>query len=237
MLDRDLARLGYGSRAEVRRLIQRGRVTDSSGARLRLRSKIPAGQVFVDGERADPGPPWTLVLHKPVGLETTRAHQENTVYDCFPDRFVKRRPPLSPVGRLDRDTSGLLLFTDDGELLHRLTHPRHGVSKTYEVVTARPITEDQLERMGDGTMMLRGESKPLRPAQCTQTGPHTARVVLHEGRYHQVRRMFAAAGNHVEALHRSQVAQLTLEELPAGAWRPLSPAEDAALRQAVGLPT
>ena len=139
------------------------------------------------------------------------------------------------VGRLDKETSGLLLFTDDGTLLHRLTHPRHHIEKTYIVHTARPIEDDTVQLFASGTLLLRSESDPLLPAQLERKAPCVAHLTLREGRYHQVRRMFAAVGNHVEALHRSRVGGLSLDDLPPGRWRPLQLPERSALYEQVGL--
>jgi len=234
---RRLSTLGYGSRREVQGMLRRGRVTDRSGRALGVRDIDDGTDVFVDGQPMDPRPTVVLVLNKPRGLETTRANAGPTVYAPLPPRFRLRSPTLAPVGRLDKDTSGLLLFTDDGTLLHRLTHPRHHVGKTYAFETARPIAPDTAERFASGQLQLRGDDTPLRPAQLVQTGPRTGRLTIHEGRYHQVRRMLAAVGNHVESLHRVQVGPLSLNDLAEGAWRYLTAAEQATLRAAVGLPT
>jgi len=136
---------------------------------------------------------------------------------------------VSTVGRLDADTTGLILLTDDGKLLHRLISPRSETPKTYEATLARPLEGHEAALFASGTLMLRGEDKPLLPAQLDVTGERTARLTITEGRYHQVRRMFAAAGNHVEALHRAAFGSLTLGDLPEGEWRLLGAEEVAAL--------
>jgi 16S rRNA pseudouridine516 synthase len=128
---------------------------------------------------------------------------------------------VSTVGRLDRDTSGLLLMTDDGALLHRIVHPKAKLAKVYEATLARDLRGDESAAFASGKLMLESEKKPLAPARLEVIGSRQVRVTLTEGRYHQVRRMFAAVGNHVEALHRSCVGGLTLGGLPAGEWRVL----------------
>jgi 16S rRNA pseudouridine516 synthase len=136
---------------------------------------------------------------------------------------------MAPVGRLDRDTSGVLLLTDDGQINHRLTSPRSHVPKVYDVEVTSDLRGDEAELFASGTLLLKGETTPLLPATLELLAPRAARVTLTEGRYHQVRRMFAATGNHVSALHRRAVGGLELGSLGPGQWRVLSPAEVAAL--------
>ena len=212
-----LAHLGYGSRKEMEIAIRRGRVT-GFGDDLRF-----------DGEKLDPAPGMVILLNKPAGFTCSRADQGRLVYELLPPRFLKRDPALSTVGRLDAETTGLLLLTDDGKLLHRLISPKSDTPKTYEATLARPLEGHEADLFASGTLMLRGEDKPLLPALLDVTGERTARLTITEGRYHQVRRMFAAAGNHVEALHRAAFGSLTLGDLPEGEWRLLEPDEVAAL--------
>lgn len=216
-LAKQLAGLGYGSRKEVAIAIRDGRVT-GEGENLRF-----------DGEPIDPPHGMVLMMHKPAGFTCSHADQGRLVYDLLPPRFQKRDPKLSSVGRLDAETTGLLLFTDDGSLLHKLISPKSSLEKTYEATLARPLEGHEAALFSAGTLVLRGEDKPCLPARLEVTGTHTARLTLTEGRYHQVRRMFAAAGNHVEALHRSRFGGLELGDLTAGAWRLLQADERRAL--------
>jgi len=209
-LARQLAGLGYGSRKEVAIAIRDGRVT-GEGESLRF-----------DGEPIDPPRGMVLMMHKPAGFTCSHADQGRLVYELLPPRFLKRDPKLSSVGRLDSETTGLLLFTDDGTLLHKLISPKSSLEKTYEAALARPLEGQEAALFAAGTLMLRGEDKPCLPARLEVTGERTARLTLTEGRYHQVRRMFAAAGNHVEALHRSRFGGLDLGDLAAGCWRLLT---------------
>lgn len=224
---RHIANLGYGSRKEIAQLIRAGRVTDAAGAALGEADAVPHEAIRIDGKRLDPEPGSVIILHKPTGYTTSARDAGALVYDLLPARFALRKPLTAPVGRLDRDTSGLLLFTDDGTLLHRLTSPKHHVPKLYEVRLARPLRGDEAELFAAGTLMLESEKTPLLPAELTVTGAQSAALVLHEGRYHQVRRMFAAVGNHVEALHRARFGALSLDGLPEGGWRLLSQEERA----------
>ncbi|MET0290660.1 MAG: pseudouridine synthase, partial [Pseudoxanthomonas sp.] len=143
----------------------------------------------------------------------------------LPPRYRLRDPLVSPVGRLDRETSGLLLMTDDGLLLHRIISPKAQLDKVYEVTLAEDLRGDEAALFAAGTLLLETDNKPLLPAELDVLGPRQARLTLHEGRYHQVRRMFAAVGNHVQALHRSRIGGLGLGTLEAGQWRLLSPAD------------
>jgi 16S rRNA pseudouridine516 synthase len=226
-LVRLIANLGYGTRRDVMAMFREGRVTDADGAVLYADDKIDRAQVRIDGEPLDPPPGLTLLLHKPTGYTCSRKDAGRLVYDLLPPRWRRRDPALSTVGRLDRDTSGLLLLTDDGALLHRIISPRAEVAKVYEATLARDLTGDEGALFASGTLMLESETTPLAPARLAVLQPRRARLVVTEGRYHQVRRMFAATGNHVEALTRVAIGQLTLDGLAPGQWRVLQ-AEDVA---------
>lgn len=225
-LIRTLSNLGYGSRREVERMIKRGRVTNADGERLRTTDKPAMDGIRVDGQPLDPGPPLLVMLHKPTDVVCTRADDEGpTVYGLLPPRFGQRKPPLATVGRLDKDTTGLLLLTDDGPLLHRLTSPRHAAEKRYRVQLDRPVEPDQVALIESGRLRLRNEETPLRAARVQTLDPHTVLTTVTEGRYHLVRRMWAAVGNHVVALHREAQDGLELGDLPLGAWRVVDPSE------------
>lgn len=216
-----LANLGYGSRKDVAWLFREGRVTGADGEVLYADDKVEHAVIRVDGEPLDPPPGLLLMMHKPLGATCSRKDQGRVVYDLLPPRYRLRDPALSTVGRLDRDTSGLLLFTDDGALLHRIISPKANVAKVYEATLAQDLRGDEVALFAGGTLLLESETTSLLPAQLDVLGPRHARLTLHEGRYHQVRRMFAATGNHVEALQRVAVGALTLGELAPGAWRAL----------------
>lgn len=218
-----IANLGYGSRREVAAWFRDGRITDTSGAVLDEDARIDPALVRVDDEPLDPPPGLVVLLHKPVGYTCSTKDPGRLVYDLLPRRYRYRDPLLSPVGRLDRDTSGLLLLTDDGTLLHRIISPKSSIPKVYEAALAQDLRGDEAAIFASGTLMLDGEKTPLLPAELEVVSPRGARLTLHEGRYHQVRRMFAATGNHVTALHRAAVGALTLDGLAPGEWRALAP--------------
>ena len=225
-----LANLGYGNRREITRVVKERRVTRRDGSIVRDGDAFSHDDLLLDGEPLDAAPGALLMLHKPVGVVcSTKDAGSRLIYELLPPRFALRTPVIAPVGRLDRDTSGLLLLTDDGQVNHRLASPRTHLSKVYEVRLASDLRGDEVDLFASGTLMLASETTPLLPAKLEVTGPRSARVTLTEGRYHQVRRMFAAVGNRVESLHRSAVGGLTLGTLPKGEWRVLGASDIDAL--------
>lgn len=224
-----VANLGYGSRKEVTAMVRDGRIADVDGRVLSIDDVVEPARVRIDGAPLDPAPGFTLMLHKPAGYTCSRQDASTLVYDLLPPRFRLRSPTLATVGRLDRDTTGLLLMTDDGALLHRIVSPRSHLQKVYEATLARDLRGGEGAIFASGTLRLESERTPLAPATLTVLGPRLARLTMTEGRYHQVRRMFAAVGNHVAELHRSQVGGLTLGALEIGQWRALEGADLAKL--------
>jgi 16S rRNA pseudouridine516 synthase len=220
-----IANLGYGSRKQVAAMFRAGMVTDARGEVLYADDQVPHVDIRIDGEPLDPPAGLLLMLHKPVGFTCSTKDPGRIVYDLLPPRFRLRSPMLSTVGRLDRDTSGLLLLTDDGALLHRIVSPKTHLQKVYEAALAQDLRGDEAELFASGTLMLEAEKDPLAPARLEVVTPRFARLTLTEGRYHQVRRMFAAVGNHVVSLHRSRIGGLALDDLPAGQWRILDDAD------------
>lgn len=226
-LVKHIANLGYGSRKQVTQLFRDGRVTDAAGEVVYTDDVRAHGDLRIDGEPLDPPFPLTLMLHKPAGVTCSTRDTGRLVYDLLPARFRARSPLLSTVGRLDRDTTGLLLMTDDGALLHRIVSPKSAVPKVYEARLASDLRGDEGTAFASGALLLDSETTPLAPAALEVLGARHARLTVTEGRYHQVRRMFAAVGNHVEALHRVRVGALDLGELAPGAWRALDAADVA----------
>ena len=224
-----LGNLGYGTRREVTQLIKQQGVTRVDGSIVRDGDSFAHDDLLVEGKPLDPAPGSVILLHKPVGYVCSSKDARQLIYELLPSRFLSRSPVMAPVGRLDRDTSGLLLVTDDGAINHRLTSPRTHVSKVYDAELASDLRGDESALFASGTLMLDGETTPLRPAALEVLGPRRARVSVTEGRYHQVRRMFAAAGNRVEHLHRPAMGSLHLGDLAPGKWRLLTQAEVAEL--------
>ena len=167
-----------------------------------------------------------VLLHKPAGYECSqRPRHHPGVLSLLPEPLRARG--VQPVGRLDEDTTGALLLTDDGALIHRLTSPKRHVPKVYEVRLKHAADDTLAQRLRDG-VTLADDPRPVRAADCERVDARTLRLTLTEGRYHQVKRMVAAAGNRVEGLHRTAFGPLTLDGLAPGAWRWVDPAELAA---------
>jgi 23S rRNA pseudouridine2605 synthase len=225
-----LARAGVASRRRADELIKAGRVT-VNGEPGELNTVVGKhDRVEVDGKEVATQRLVYVLLHKPAGFVTTVRDPQGrpTVVELVP-----REPRVVPVGRLDADTTGALLLTNDGKLAHRLAHPRYGVEKTYEAEVEGDPDEDALRQLRDGLDLEDGRTAP---ARARRLGPGRVELVLHEGRKHQVKRMLAAVGHPVTRLHRSAYAGLTLEGLGPTAWRELGPADVAQLRRAVNVP-
>ncbi|WP_038249061.1 pseudouridine synthase [Ghiorsea bivora] len=232
-LEKIMSRLGYGARRDVPHWIREGWLTVNGEKPKSASVKVYAGDVELDGEPLDHPFGLTVIYHKPLGTVCSRKEEGRIIFEDFPERWLDRKPPLSSVGRLDKETSGLLIVTDDGQLNHYLTSPKHHISKTYEVTLDSPLQGNEVETFASGTLMLEADDKPCLPAELMITGEKTVQVVLHEGRYHQVRRMFAAVGNHVTALKRTHTGNLSLESLnlQAGDYQTI---EVEALKQLIG---
>ena len=228
---------GFGSRRECAALLASGQVQAHGRTLGDADEDLPTeGLLFTVA-----GQPWAfhaqalLMLHKPASYECSRQPRHHPgVLSLLP--LPLQRRGVQPVGRLDEDTTGLLLFTDDGALIHRLTHPKRHVPKVYEVGTRHAVDDAQVNALLAG-VVLHDDPQPARAAACQQTGDTALRLTLTDGRYHQVKRMVAAVGNRVETLHRSRFGPLLLPaELAPGGWRWLSVDERAALSAAVAAP-
>jgi 16S rRNA pseudouridine516 synthase len=234
-VDKLLSSMGYGSRAEIARLGKVGGIVLDGVDLTDVSKRIPvtpdlAERMMIDGRPVDPPPGLVLILNKPLGMTCSHKEDGALVYDVLPDRWRRRDPSISTIGRLDKQTSGLLLLTDDGDLLHRVISPKRHVAKVYLATLARPLAGTEGALFASGALVLEGEDKPLAPAVLEPITATEARLTVTEGRYHQVRRMFAAAGNHVEALHRERLGGLALPtDLEPGAWRRATQAEIAAI--------
>ncbi|MEF3046974.1 pseudouridine synthase [Pseudotabrizicola sp. L79] len=236
-VDRLLSSMGYGSRSEMARMAKAGGITldadeiSDATKRISVTPDLP-NRMKIDGESLDPLLGMVILLNKPLGMTCSHKEDGALVYDILPQRWKRRDPAISTIGRLDKQTSGLLLLTDDGDLLHRVISPRRHVKKTYRAKLARPLTGTEGELFAAGQLMLEGEDKPLAPAELEVISETEALLSVTEGRYHQVRRMFAATGNHVEALHRERLGGLSLPEgMAFGEWKLLDQEEIALIFQ------
>ncbi len=228
---------GFGTRRVCAGLIQQGHV------QVNGETVMDAGQVFdLEGLRFTvQGEDWPfaaqayLMLNKPAGTECSQKPSTwPSVYTLLPAP-LRQRPQkaavqgVQAVGRLDQDTTGLLLLTDDGKFIHKMSSPKHHVPMVYEVTTKHPITPDMVSRLLSG-VVLDDDPRPVKAAACEKSGDLQLRLTLTEGKYHQVKRMLAAVGNRVEALHRSQIGGLVLNDLAPGQWRWLNEQDLALLK-------
>jgi 16S rRNA pseudouridine516 synthase len=221
-LDQLLSSLGYCSRREAREWIDSGRVTIRGETADDTAQKAAVADVRVDGEPLDHPDGLLLLLHKPVGLVCSHEGREGpNVYSLLPERWRQRNPVVTSVGRLDKDTSGLLLLTDQSPLVHRLTSPKYKVPKVYRAIVDRDLPAELAPIFASGRLMLAGEKDPCAPAELRIISPREAEITLTEGRYHQVRRMFSAHGATVITLHRERFGTLELGSLAPGEWREL----------------
>lgn len=228
-LVKHISNLGYGSRKEVSLMFREGRITDAAGEVLYADDVTTHDNIRVDEAPLDPESGMILMLHKPAGYTCSTKDKGRLVYDLLPDRFRIRKPVLAPIGRLDKETTGLLLMTDDGDLLHRIISPKNKLPKVYEAELASPLRGDEVALFASGDMMLESENSPLAPAVLQPVSELRVRLTIIEGRYHQIRRMFAAVGNHVVNLHRSEIGGLNLGPLPIGEYRLLDARDQAKL--------
>ena len=233
-LDQLLSSLGYCSRREARTWLSDGKVAVRGTPATDPAQRVNPREVTIDGEPLDHPDGLLLLLHKPTGLVCSHDSGEGpTVYDLFPERWRRRNPVFTSIGRLDKETSGALLLTDQSALVHRLTAPKHKVEKVYVARLDRDASPDLANQFRSGTLLLDGESRPCAPAELRLCAAREVELTLTEGRYHQVRRMFAALGYTVLELHRSRFGPLELGDLKPGNWRELPPTTfDGPLRAA-----
>lgn len=223
-LDKFLSQNSDSSRSLIQQAIKAGRVCVNDVIAKKGDQKIQGDDVItLDGNVVEAFKTRYLMLHKPAGYVCANSDSD---YPVVVDLIrLPRWQELQIVGRLDIDTTGLVLLTDDGQWNHRITSPRHECNKIYRVTTANPISAETAELFATG-VQLHGEKAATRPAQLELISSHEARLTIHEGKYHQVKRMFAAAGNLVVALHRESIGNIQLDPaLAPGEYRPLTQAE------------
>lgn len=226
-LERLLSNLGYGGRKEMAMAIKNewvsidGEIIKNPSFQVDL-DLVAEGRVELDGEKIDPVQPFTIMLHKPVGYTCSHKDPADIIFDLLPERFAARKPTLSMVGRLDKYSSGQLLLTDDGDLLHRISHPKSHAAKHYNVTLRDDLTGTETDLFATGELYIGDDNKPLKPAQWTQTDAKSGVMILHEGRFQQIRRMFETIDNEVITLERFQTGGLSLGDLPKGEWRTLN---------------
>ena len=220
-LDKFLSQNSDSSRSLIQQAIKAGRVSVNDVVAKKGDQKLVGDEIVtLDGNIVEPFKTRYLMLHKPLGYVCANSDSDYpTVVDLI---RMPRWQELQIVGRLDIDTTGLVLLTDDGQWNHRITSPRHECDKIYRVITANPISDETAALFAAG-VQLHGEKAPTRPAQLEFLSSHEARLKIHEGKYHQIKRMFAAAGNLVVALHRESIGSIQLDPaLAPGEYRALT---------------
>lgn len=229
-LEKMLQSQGFGSRKHCQQLIKNGAIQIQNEVITNPKFKLDLDhlefsvyqQTFQYREHV------YIALNKPQNYECSHQSTHHfSVFDLFDDVLMNRG--LQSVGRLDQDTTGLLLFTDDGQFLQALTHPKKHVPKVYQIQTVDPITDEQIQQLEQG-VELRNEKGLFAATDVQRLAEHALKITVHQGVYHQVKRMLAAVGNKVERLHRAQVGQLVLNDLPEGEWLYLNEAQVVAAK-------
>lgn len=213
-----LSQLGYCTRKEARKFLRENELTVNGQRILNSATKVKHEEVLLNNEPLDPLR-IVVLLNKPSGTICSHNDAGALIYSLLPLRWQYRNPKISTIGRLDVDTTGAILITDDGDLNHRLTSPKSDVSKVYEATLAHPLKGDEKEIFASGELMLNGEKKPLLPAKLEVLNETTVRLEIVEGRYHQVKRMFGAVGNRVIKLHRISFDKFSIENLKEGEYK------------------
>ena len=223
-LDALLSRFGYCSRSEARAWVKAGRVRVGGAPAKSAADKAAPANVLVDGSPIEHPDGILALLHKPAGYVCSHDSAEGpTIYDLLPPQWLRRNPPVTSIGRLDKDATGALLVTDVGGLVHRWTSPKRKVAKIYEVTVSSEMPPDIADAFASGNLLLDGEDKPCLPAKLEMLGRCDARLEIVEGRYHQVKRMFASQGCTVVRLHRSRFGDYSIEGFAPGEWSIVTP--------------
>lgn len=211
-VDAHLSSLGYCTRSEANKFLKMFSVCVDNERVFDATKKVYHSQVSVDDEPLD-APRIVIVMNKPQHVVCSHSDAGVLIYSLLPLRWQRRNPKISTIGRLDSDTTGAILLTDDGALNHKLTSPKSETIKVYEVTLAQDLRGDEAEVFASGELILNGEKKPLLPAKMEIITPTLVRVEICEGRYHQVKRMFGSVGNRVIALHRVSFGEFSVEGL------------------------
>lgn len=217
-VDAILSNLGYCTRKEAKKFLKMNELFVNEERIFNPSLKAYHSDISLNGEALDPES-LIILLNKPNGVICSHDDAGVLIYSLLPQRWLYRNPKISTVGRLDVDTTGAILLTDDGELNHKLTSPRSDISKVYEVTLAHPLKGNESETFESGELMLNGETKPLLPAKLEILSPTLVRLEIVEGKYHQVKRMFAAVGNRVVKLHRVSFDGFCVDDLEEGEYK------------------
>ena len=221
-IDGFLSKLGYCTRGEARKFMRIHEVKIASERVFNPAMKAKHNEITIDDEPLD-SESLTILMNKTAGVVCSHDDSGKLIYSLLPLRWQNRNPKFSTVGRLDRDTTGAILLTDDGVLNHKLTSPKSNISKIYKVTLAHPLKGDEGKIFASGELILNGEEKPLLPATLTIIDETTVLLEIVEGKYHQVKRMFGAVANRVVALHRVSFDSFSVEDIKEGEYKIISP--------------
>ena len=217
-VDAHLSSLGYCTRSEAKRFLRMNEVCINDTRVFDVRIKAYHDDIKVNKEALD-AETITILLNKPAGVICSHNDAGSLIYSLIPSRWNNRNPKMSTIGRLDIDTTGAIILTDDGALNHKLSSPKSDILKVYEATLAVPLKGDEAQIFASGELMLNGETKPLQPAKLEVINPKLARLEICEGKYHQVKRMFASTGNKVMNLHRLNFAGFEVDDLKEGEYK------------------
>ncbi len=217
-IDAHLSNLGYCTRSEAKKFLKKNLVCVDGIRIFDVTQKAYHNDITVENEPLD-NENLLILMNKPSGIICSHSDEGVLIYSLLPLRWQRRNPKISTIGRLDADTTGAILLTDDGELNHKLTSPKSDVAKVYEATLAEPLKGNEAEIFASGELLLKGEKKPLLSAKMEILSPLYVRLEICEGRYHQVKRMFGALGNRVVALHRVSFGDFSVEDLKLGEYK------------------
>lgn len=233
-IDRLLSNLGLIRRSEINLFMRKNTIKAAGESLKSYGQRVLPSQVLVNDRPLEYVGDLHIVVHKPVGYVCSRSNdlpdEDNKfdsplIYNLLPSTFLHRSPLLNVAGRLDKWATGVVILTQDGDLLQRIISPRKRLPKTYLVHCVSPFVGNEAEIFASGTLMLRSEERPCLPAEFTAIDSHNCKVTLYEGRYHQLRRMFGALGNKVDQIHRESIGGVSCNSLKEGEWRSLTASE------------
>lgn len=218
-LDKILSNCGYCSRKQALQFLKDHEITADGKQLTSPAEKVNASKVLIGNEPLDHPNGIFILLNKPTGYVCSHDMADGRlVYELLPEQWMYRNPVPSTIGRLDKDTTGVILITDNTKLIHVLTSPKRNIDKVYQVTVDKPLSKELIEPFASGNLLLNDETKPCLPAKLSITNDTHAEITLHEGRYHQVKRMFAHFGYTVTALHRSRFGNYTVDNIEEGRW-------------------
>lgn len=217
-IDAYLSNLGYCTRKEAKRFLKENEVCINDKRIFDTTIKAKHSDITINKEKLD-DERLLILMNKPKGFICSHNDAGELIYSLLPQRYQNRNPKISTIGRLDIDTTGAILLSDDGELNHKLTSPKNDVVKVYEAILEKPLNENLIEIFASGKMLLKSETKALKPAKLEILDTKLARLTIVEGKYHQVKRMFASVGNKVLKLHRLSFAGFEVNDLKEGEYK------------------